>query len=147
MPGEDAALTAALPDAANGWGPWQQSFRVGWLDLPLLDYACRAVGRLDQLAVTCLDRARELPALKVCAAYTADGERIARLPLRAAPTLVQQARLGRALGACRPVLSPVADEAALLEQLSGELGVPVGCVSDGPGTDRKVLLDGVLAAS
>ncbi len=51
MPSEDAALTAALPDARNGMHAWQQGFRAGWLDMVLLRYALEVVGRLDGLAV------------------------------------------------------------------------------------------------
>lgn len=36
---EDVALTGALPDPTNGFGAWQQGFRLGWLDLVLLRYA------------------------------------------------------------------------------------------------------------
>src|SRR5215216_4633818 len=81
---EDAALTRALPDASNGFGAWQRGFRVGWLDMVMLKYALDLTGRLDQLAVTCLDRLAELPDLRICRGYSYDTfnvGRIARSPV------------------------------------------------------------------
>ena len=138
---EDAALTAALPDAANTFGPWQQAFRCGWLDLVLLRYAHAAVGRLDGLAVTCLDRAAELPALQVCDAYDAPTGVLRDLPLATvAASLEGGERIGRLLAQCRPLLEPVADEDALLERLAQALQVPVALVSHGPDAAAKQLI-------
>ncbi len=78
---EDAALTTMLPDAANMQGDWQGGFRVGWLDLVMLRYACEVVGPLDALAVTCLDRVATLPELKLCRRYTDGDATVERLAL------------------------------------------------------------------
>ena len=45
-------------DMANRNGPWQEAFRVGWLDAILLKYAMAVVGPLDFLALNCMDRLR-----------------------------------------------------------------------------------------
>ena len=45
---EEAELTRALPDPSNQFGAWQRGFRVGWLDLVMLQYALEAAGPLDQ---------------------------------------------------------------------------------------------------
>ncbi len=74
LPTEGAQLTALLPDARNGFDAWQEGFRVGWLDLVLLRYALSVVGKLDGLAVTCLDRVVGLPELKICTSYRGSGE-------------------------------------------------------------------------
>ncbi|MBB6052389.1 adenylosuccinate synthase [Armatimonas rosea] len=56
FPTEDAALTTTLPDDTNPENPWQGALRVGWPDLELLRYSLRVAGRVECLAVTCLDR-------------------------------------------------------------------------------------------
>lgn len=53
FPTEDASV--AVPEPHNGWGPWQEGFRRGFLDLVLLRYAIEACGGLDGLVVTHLD--------------------------------------------------------------------------------------------
>lgn len=135
---EDAALTAALPDAANGFGPWQRGFRLGWLDLVLLRYAGELVGRLDWLAVTCLDRLAGLPALHVCRRYRCGGGNLDRLAPSPIPhDLVYQEGLTGLLARCQPVLEPVESPAMLLNLLANELKTPVGLASYGPAADDK----------
>ena len=130
---EDVGLTAALPDAANGFGAWQRDFRVGWLDLVMLRYARDVVGPLDALAVTCLDRLAELPAIQVCRQYQCDGAIIERLTPAPAPhDLDYQTALTQTLARCRPTLTSVTDGDALLALASAALGVPIGLVSFGP---------------
>lgn len=48
----------------NQTNDWQESFRVGHLDPLLLDYALEVGGRVDNLAITCMDRVR-FPTLAV----------------------------------------------------------------------------------
>lgn len=45
-----------LPEPHNGTGEYQGSWRVGALDLTLLEYACRAVRDIDTIMVTHMDR-------------------------------------------------------------------------------------------
>ncbi len=135
---EDAALTRALPDASNAFGAWQRGFRVGWLDMVMLKYALEAVGPLDQLAVTCLDRLAELPELRVCRRYSYDTfsiDRIARSPVLHA--LDYQERITNSLARCAPVLEALADPSALLQLLESDLGVPIGILSEGPTAEEK----------
>ena len=129
----DDSLTRALPDVANGFGAWQRDFRSGWLDLVMLRYARDVVGPLDALAVTCLDRLAELPAIQVCDHYRSGDAIIERLTPAPAPhDLDYQAALTQTLARCRPVLTPVTDGDALLALASAALGVPIGLVSFGP---------------
>src|SRR5215213_10107029 len=135
---EDADLTRVLPDASNAFGAWQQGFRVGWLDMLMLKYALETVGPLDQLAVTCLDRLAELPDLRVCRRYrydTFDIHRIARSPVPR--DLDYQERITNSLARCTPVLETLADPSALLQLLEGDLGVPIGILSEGPTAEQK----------
>lgn len=138
---EDARLTDALPDACNGFGAWQQRFRVGWLDLVMLRYALQTVGPLDYLAVTCLDRLAELPTLQVCRQYEhATGVIKQIAPSPTAQNLAYQAQLTQTLIDCQPRLEQVADPMALLDLITAELGVPVGLISTGPTARDKQFL-------
>lgn len=133
LPSEDAALTAALPDAANRFGAWQQGFRVGWLDLVLLRYALAVVGRLDTLALTCLDRLAGLPEPRICRAYRDGEEPIERLPaVPGAPSLAHQEQLTALLQRACPQLAPLDGAGALPALLAADLGLPVGLRSYGP---------------
>ncbi len=129
---EDAALTRALPDAANTDGAWQQGFRVGWLDLVMLGYACEVVGALDFLAVTCLDRLAGLPEVQVCGQYVDGGQCVDRIAPPASPgDLAQQAALTARLQRARPRLTPLDDPAALIARIEAQIKLPVGLLSTG----------------
>lgn len=135
---EDAKLAGALPDARNGFGDWQRDFRVGWLDIIMLRYACEVVGRLDWLAVTCLDRLAALPKLQVCRAYQRGTFVIDRIvPAQTARVLAYQEQITRCLARCRPLLKELPDGDALIATLARELGVPVGLISHGPTAGDK----------
>ncbi|HEU4323225.1 MAG TPA: adenylosuccinate synthetase [Roseiflexaceae bacterium] len=135
---EDAALTEALPDARNGFGLWQGGFRVGWLDVVMLRYALEAVGRLDYLAVTCLDRLAGLPVLRVCRRYRYDTFDLARIVLSPAPRdLDYQEQITRSLARCTPLLEDLPDAESLLRLLEAELGLPVRLTSAGPAAEHK----------
>jgi adenylosuccinate synthase len=135
---EDAALTHALPDAANGNGAWQQGFRVGWLDLVMLRYACEVVGALDLLAVTCLDRLAGLPEVQVCGQYVCDGQIIDRIAPPPSPgDLTQQAAITAQLEQARPRLTQLDDPPALIARIEQQTKLPVGLLSTGPGARDK----------
>lgn len=64
FPSENPKFTEVMLDMANRNDPWQETFRVGWLDLILLRYGMAVVGPLDFLALNCMDRLGEgLPEL------------------------------------------------------------------------------------
>lgn len=76
LPSEDAALTAALPEAHNPDDGWAGRFRVGWFDAVLARYAVAMAGPIDRLAVTCLDRVAALPTRSIVDAWELGGDRI-----------------------------------------------------------------------
>ena len=137
---EDDVLTAALPDACNTKGLWQQGFRVGWLDLVMLHYALAAVGPLDYLAVTCLDRLAALAEVKLCTHYWEDAGCLRKITPPLQHDLVYQEQLTVRLQQCRPHLVTLPDCDALLTALTTVLGVPVGLLSYGPTATEKQLL-------
>jgi adenylosuccinate synthase len=139
---EDAALTRALPDPCNGYGAWQGGFRLGWLDLVMLRYALEVVGRLDYLAVTCLDRLAELSELRICRRYRYETLIVDRIVRSSEPrSLAHQAQITANLARCQPLLEMVPDPAALLDVLAAELGVPVGLISEGPTCEDKSFME------
>ena len=80
---EDSMLTGRLPDSHNMFGEWQREFRVGWFDAVASRYALRAVGGVDALAITNLDRLEGLSEWKIATRYktTTDAMRnLSRLP-------------------------------------------------------------------
>jgi len=65
FPTEDPRQTCG--EDHNKWGPWQQSFRTGHLDLLLVQYALDVIGGVDELALTCLDHI--VGEQKICIGY------------------------------------------------------------------------------
>ncbi len=65
FPSEDPTLNH--PEPHNGNGPWQQGFRQGHFDLPLARYALAAIGGVDEIALTHLDRIQDEQ--KICVGY------------------------------------------------------------------------------
>lgn len=136
MPSEDNSLS--LPDAANINNPWQHKFRIGWLDLVLLRYALDCVGPLDGLAVTCLDRLAELPALKVCTAYQIGKQQISHLALSPKPQdLAYQSLLTQQLLQAKPILQTLYNSEQLLELIEQISQVPILISSAGPSANNK----------
>lgn len=145
---EDACLTTTLTDPCNQHHPWQGSFRVGWLDLVMLRYACEIVGSLDMLAVTCLDRLAEMPSLQICRRYRCNDMLIERIVSAPAPSLEYQENITRTLGRCCPVLEPITGADALLALLACNLDTPIGITSWGPtAREKRVTETGSAAVS
>jgi adenylosuccinate synthase len=159
---EDAAMTAALPDAHNKMDAWQGAFRVGWLDIPATRYAIAACGGIDALAVTCLDRLAGMPEWRLCDSYRlpedvspADARLFFGTDGDVAETIVpgpftdldHQERLTRILERSRPRLAvsashPHADVRAAehVRAIARALGVRVRVASFGPSaTDKREL--------
>jgi adenylosuccinate synthase len=118
FPTESESMTLALPDTANGFNPWQGDWRVGHLDVPLLQYSIIASDHeIDELVVSCLDRVEDD---QVCLTYE-DGRH------------VPQADTGRLTSAV-PLYTPVAP---VLDVLRDSVYVPVTITSYGPTAGDK----------
>lgn len=75
FPSEDRALTARLAEPHNPDDGWSGHFRVGWFDGVLARYALRCAGPIDRLAITCLDRLRDIEPVAIVDGWrTADGD-------------------------------------------------------------------------
>lgn len=82
---EDMTLAELLPDPYNGYGQWQGRFRVGHFDVVATKYALRAIGGVDRILMTNLDRLTQLPEVKVCTTYVdkeSGEERFLRVPIK-----------------------------------------------------------------
>jgi adenylosuccinate synthase len=127
FPTEDRALS--LEEPHNCWGPWQEGFRLGWLDLVLLRYAIEACGGLDGLAVTHMERVK--PGWKVAEGYRDSG----KLALGTFGDLDYQECLTSLLLNSRPDFREVQCAQELLAIL-GEFA-PVVLTSWGPTSEEK----------
>lgn len=65
FPGECSALTELLDEPHNTTGEFQGAFRTGWLSLDHLRMSLEYLGGVDQLALSCMDRLADIPALNV----------------------------------------------------------------------------------
>lgn len=133
FPTEDAALTVALPDETNPDNPWQGQLRVGWPDLELLRYGLSVAGRIDALAVTCLDRMEAIGEWKVATGYE-------NLTLAPGPftDLTYQEALTEQLKTARPCYrSWAGSPEAHARDLATSLGVPLSLTSWGKTANEK----------
>jgi adenylosuccinate synthase len=164
---EDSRLTAQLPDAHNGTGTWQGSFRVGYLDLVAHRYALSVSPGTDELVVTHLDRLSAVEPLQVCIGYRLpsappDADQFFEHDATGMVTaikacldkdLVRQARLTELLQSCTPVYQTVSAPAVtshgteshrerkLLALIEDSLGLPISITSSGPtAADKQALV-------
>lgn len=124
FPTEDGAVSAATRELHNTSGPWQKHVRKGWLDLVLLDYALRACGGVDALALTHIDALATLPDYRVCFSY--GGAEALALPRDVA----QQERLARSLGSVEPHYRSLPGATAVDQ--ANELRAVLAQVADAP---------------
>lgn len=163
---EDADLTARMPDACNAQGQWQGSFRIGWMDMLATRYALEAVGQVDELAITNLDRLEGCRTWKAAVGYrlsgsnpspffTHDTDGIARsIRFSAAHDLEYQRGITDGLMCAEPQYEsldltgqPELDSRVIVAYIEQTLGVPVTFASFGPSTtDERILRPFSLAA-
>jgi len=153
---EDAALGAVLPEAHNAYTPWQDAFRIGHFDLVAARYALEAVGGVDAIALTNIDRVADLTELKLCWAYDLPEHAEKFFDVRAgsafrmhcitSPDSAHQAELTRLLRTAKPLYegrSPPRSHAEVLRfagDLEERLGCRIGLLSLGPRAKDKVAL-------
>jgi len=105
---EDPAFDPLSAHDHNRAGPWQGTFRSGALDEVALGYAIDALGGIDALAVTNLDRLALLgDRVPVCVAYDEGAAPVRTLRAERPVTIASQTRLAGRLFAARPVLESV----------------------------------------
>jgi adenylosuccinate synthase len=116
FPTEDEKLMAHFQDSNNPYNNWQETFRVGKLDLNLIRYALTHC-KVDGLAVTCLDSFMSISTRQVCNEYTAPG-------------VFNSTGLEQAV----PIYRDLSDlsQTGYLSYIAYQLGVPVVITSNGP---------------
>ena len=151
LPTEDATLKTRLPDSHNGQDAWQGSFRLGWFDGLLTRHALAAVGGVDALVVSCLDRLAGLGPLRLANSYDdpEPTQTLHELPKVAADLAARTALSARLFtlrpryhelpGWDAPGLVPPAR--SYVEQLAAILDTPVTAVSLGQTAEDKHVLD------
>lgn len=65
----DEKLSALIPDEHNSTNDFQGDFKSGWLDFVATRYALKIVGQINGIALSHLDRLRELTEVKTCNSY------------------------------------------------------------------------------
>jgi adenylosuccinate synthase len=133
---EDPALRAMLPEPHNDERGWQGRFRVGPFDFVAAKYALNVVDRVDQIAMTHMDRLTD----RVCVAYENNGDRIDELPVHRPADLMVQEKLAEMLWRSRPVYENAPSDAEEFVKLVEEQArVRVGITSFGlKATDKRV---------
>ncbi len=158
FPSESPGRAGGLPEPHNGADGWQGRFRVGDFDAVLARYALAAVGGVDGLCLTHLDRLEA--AWPVCTAWRGpadldparfvpapgDPGRVTDLTLGPLRDLDGMERVTRALGAVTPereVLDLGPDPArrgeAFVQWVEAATGAPVVVRSEGPAAADKSL--------
>lgn len=157
---EDSMLSSHIPDMHNGTGIWQGNFRIGYLDFVALNYSFAVSGKPDFLSLTCLDRIKEMPTLKICTKYKYEGdtadltgyvehdgpEVINIIPFYSEVESIQlerQSRLTELLSRCSPIYQLLPkDTDGYLSLVQEKLQVPIGIASYGPRYEDKQFLNG-----
>jgi adenylosuccinate synthase len=135
---EDESMKERLPEPHNRDDGWQGRFRCGVFDEVAARYALAVVRGIDQIALTHVDRLRQLPA-QTCRAYQFDGDELTTIPVPRSRDLAMQQQLTAKLLDCRPVCEPVSLEAKdFVWSLESRLATPIGIVSSGPTWREKV---------
>lgn len=112
------------PEVHNGYGQWQQTFRLGHFDFVATEYAVRAIGGVDGIVLTHLDRA--MGSQQVCTAYEPG------VDLAIPETIPEQMRITKALETTSPRYEMVGDLIGKVEELA-----PVVLTSHGPTAEDK----------
>jgi adenylosuccinate synthase len=146
---EDETLSETLQDERNQEGQWQGKFRVGYFDCVAVRYALQALGGVDELAITNLDRLIGLSDVKICKGYEMPLCRqnfIDRIEAYRPPNQTLQSALTAWLQQVRPVYECIDSlkdkhQARMYgENLAERLGYPLSIVSFGPAADDKIVV-------
>jgi adenylosuccinate synthase len=147
LPSEHPPLMDLLPEPANGEGPWQGAFRVGWPDAVMLRTGARIAGPLDGLVLTHLDRASALPHWQLVEAHVDawTGETLDRWPLPDPADWAAREAWTLRLGAVTCRTREVEGRAeSLAEALVNAVGIPLAMAAAGPRAGQRTFW-GVLA--
>jgi adenylosuccinate synthase len=141
------------PAENNEENEWQGPFRIGYLDTVAARYAIQNMGKLDYLAVTCVDRLCDIAdPISICDAYQyrggndglsqyfdMAGDKI--IGLKKQPSFTEQQGLTNRLYECNMQLTPVRD---ILVEMENRLGKQIAIVSSGMMAQHKDMIVPIL---
>lgn len=149
---EDTELDEILYEYFNGTGPWQGHFRIGHFDPLAHRYALAAIGGVDGLVITGLDRTEQLPEWRYASGYRVPNESDVQEYFDVSPSGIARdikvgrygdksyiTRLTELLFQATPVYE-TADMAAetVIKTIERELDTPVVLTSYGPCVGDKI---------
>lgn len=132
MPTYSQSMSEQMLDSHNVMSPYQREFRVGWLDLNLLEYSINACMGICQLDMTCLDRLNHLDVIKVCTGY-----KNMNLATPDKPTQEGQIALAKRLLTAQPEYQEVSPS-ELPQMVADWMKTPLGTCSYGVSADDKM---------
>ncbi len=150
---EDPNLDGPLAEYFNGTGPWQGHFRIGHFDSLAHRYALSAIGGVDGLVITGLDRTAELPDWRYATGYelpdAADASRyfdiddsgIARnIRVGRYGDKAYITRLAELLFLATPVYDAASDSSSetVIKAIESQLDTPIVLTSYGPTVLDKI---------
>lgn len=139
FPTYSAELSRVLPEAHNGMDFYQREFRRGWFDLPMTEYALKANGPVDGLAITHVDTLPKRDRWNIAIEY----DQPLVLPANLEEQAAQTARLKDVR--CTYVEANADNVVPFIESA---LGTPVRFTSHGPlPQDKQALREGVCNGS
>jgi adenylosuccinate synthase len=116
--------------------------RCGWIDLVALRYACMING-VTQVIMTKADVLDAFEELKVCSAYTINGQQTKEVPFQMSrvqiePVLESFKGWNTDTTAIKDAAELPASMTEYIDFINGYIGAPVKYVSNGPGRDQIV---------
>ncbi|MFN2227527.1 MAG: adenylosuccinate synthase [Anaerolineae bacterium] len=117
--------------------------RCGWLDLVTLRYAVRLNG-LTEVTITKLDVLSRFDQLEICVAYELDGRRVESFPTdlavlaRCQPVYEVLPGWGTDITTARTFGDLPLQARAYVQRIEDLLGIPVSCISVGPGREQTI---------
>ncbi len=127
FPSEDKDLTKRLADIHNPTNPWQEHFRVGYLDMLMLRYGLAALGHVDGLVVSHVDQLCHLPVWQMVSGYRVHGQTWTNIPEGEQRDLIFREQVTRQLFDAVPVYESVelGNQRAYLQDISDRLELPI----------------------
>ncbi|HLR33050.1 MAG TPA: adenylosuccinate synthetase, partial [Fodinibius sp.] len=119
--------------------------RCGWIDLVALNYAVRVNG-VNELTITKLDILNDFEEIKLCTAYTIDGEQTDLFPVdlpdieNLKPRYKTMPGWQQSLEDCDRIEALPEEARAYLEFIQSYLGVDLAVLSKGPRREETIVV-------
>ncbi len=147
---EAPETVGVLIDPHNFANGWQGPFRTGWIDFPALRYAIRLNGKVDELALSCLDQLSGLESIPMCVGYEhpelgtmrnipdLDPENRTRIMFECKPVLVELPGWGESLSSMRSWGDLPRAARRYVDHIEHELGIRIKTIGVGAHSDQTI---------